>query len=300
MTAIWLLAGTAAAGGVFWAFLSTPESNIFTLALSAILLLVLFVIAAVTVNGAVLAWRQRGWSGATLSGAVGGINAFVIPVLLVTIAWALSVLGVAWVERHRGEIGAVFIARAGWSNVTPLFTAVEWAGWWITWVAAPMMALAWLGRALAGVWRPDWLLLRQALSPLRLLAATAAFVALVYLPWVYLVPWRPRWLPADTMELLFATVKLGLFAVMAGIGAALMIRAAVAETADSAIAVAAPQPPTPGPPTPDLDLHLAEGSASPFAPPERPGAAGDKPVAPAFAPPDDPGATAGKPEPSAR
>jgi hypothetical protein len=323
-TTIWLLAGAGAAGAVFWAFLSTPESNIFTLALSAILMLVLFVVAAVTVNGAVLAWHQRGWSMGIIGGAVRGINAFVIPVLLVAIVWALAVLAVAWVERRQGEISAVFIARAGWSDVTWLFTAVEWAAWWITWVAAPLLALVWLRRALTGAWRPGWQLLQHALSPLRLAVATAAFVALIYLPWVYLVSWRPQFIPADTMELLFVGVKLGLFALLAGAGVALIIRAAATvkptpgsveepeATVDTPSAVPlqgsealAGQPALAGPVAPPLafeapqppDLDLPLSSPLSTEAPEAPEAlvAPVAPPAPLSVPPDDPGATGVKP-----
>lgn len=269
-TTIWLLAGAAAAAGVFWAFLSTPESNLFTLALSAILLLVLFAVVAVTINAAVLAWHRGGWFPGTMrpgtvGSAVRGLNAFVIPVLLIALAWAITGLVVAWVERRQGEISAFFIARAGWSDVTWLFTAVEWIAWWIRWVAAPMISLVWLRQALSGRWRPDWTVVRHGCSPLRLIVATAAFVLLIYLPWVYLVPWRPRWLPPDTVEVLFVSLKLGFCAVLAAVGAALMIRTA-------AIVPGEPPPPDAAPAVdkgeePAGDAEISAPPATISAPP---------------------------------
>ena len=252
-TTLWLLAGAAVAGGVFWAFLSTPESNIFTLALSAILLLALYFVVALTVNGAVLAWHRRGWSFGAFGSALWGVPAFVVPVLIVALAWLLAGGTEGWVERNQGPISAFFIARFGWSDVLWLFTAVEWAARWVRWILGPMIAMVWLRRALTESWRPGWPLVREGLSPLRLLVATAAFFVLAYLPWVYLVPWRPRWIPTDSIELAFVAVKLGLFAVLAATGVALMIRSAAHTTAPPGPPILAAPP---GPPIESEELPV--------------------------------------------
>jgi hypothetical protein len=54
LIAAWLATGAAVVGGLFWAFLNTPESNVFTLVLSAVLALLMIAIAAIVVNVAVL------------------------------------------------------------------------------------------------------------------------------------------------------------------------------------------------------------------------------------------------------
>jgi hypothetical protein len=146
--------------------------------------------------------------------------------LLLGLIWWTVGAGVGWVERNQGPISAVFIARLGWSDVTILFTATEWAGAWLRWVAAPLIALVWLRQILTDHWRPGWPLVREGLSPLGLLVATVAFCLLVYLPWTYLVPWRPRWAPTGTLEPLFIAAKLGAVAVLAALGAAVTMQAA--------------------------------------------------------------------------
>ena len=61
-----------------------------------------------------------------------------------------------------------------------------------------------------------------------LLVATVCFVVLIAVPWIYLVPWRPKELPASSVEAAFIAAKLSLSAVLFAIGAALIAREASA------------------------------------------------------------------------
>jgi hypothetical protein len=59
-----------------------------------------------------------------------------------------------------------------------------------------------------------------------LLIATVAFVTLYAVPWLYLVPWRPRGLPASSAELIFIGAKLAFTAILFAIGGAILVREA--------------------------------------------------------------------------
>jgi hypothetical protein len=208
------LAWGALTGGAYWAFLNTPESTIWTLMLSAALAIVSLTLLAITVNGAIAAW-SNGVSRDTLRRALARIPAIVPAALIVVMAWWLAGSVTGWVSAHSGEISAWFIARLGWSDVSALFTGIEWAGWWIRWILTPMIALSLMAGAL-----------RRGVSPLRLALATVWFLLLVAAPWVYFAPWKPAGLPPTTVEPLFIAAKLAVAAIVMAIGAALMIREA--------------------------------------------------------------------------
>jgi hypothetical protein len=224
---VWLLVGAAVGGAAYWGLLLTPESTVWALGLSIVLGALVLAVAFVTVNTAMLAAVRRQWSWQLVGQGARHAMACVPPLLAAALSWWLVASGEAWVGRHAGEISAWFIATLDWADVTGLFTSVRWLGGWLRWVVVPLMALVWLRGILTAEWRPGPKLLRQALSPVRLLVATVAFAALVWAPWTYLVPWRPVGLPLSG-ELLFAGVKLGLTALLAATGLAVIIGSAAA------------------------------------------------------------------------
>jgi len=155
--------------------------------------------------------------------------AAIIPALaIVVLIWWITGRGTDWVSARSGEINAWFIARFGREDVSALFTAITWISRWLRWVLAPLLALSLLASIGAAGWRsairPGWL--RKALSPTRLALTTVWFAVLVAAPWVYLAPWRPRDLPATSVELVFISAKLFVTAVLMATGAALMAREA--------------------------------------------------------------------------
>jgi hypothetical protein len=225
--ALWLLAGLTAAGGIYWGFLNTPESTAMALSLSALLALAAVVAAAISVNGASLAWSQ-GWSGDVVRRAIAGVPAFVAAVLLGGVIWWLTARGLAWISTNSGRISAWFIASFGWADPSAFFDSVAWAGRWLQWVVGPLIALSLLGSMLVGEWKADrWRWLGRAVSPFRLTLATLWVALFVALPWMYVVPWRPSGLPATSIEVAFVAAKLAVVAVLMAIGVALVVRESV-------------------------------------------------------------------------
>lgn len=210
----WILAWGVLTGATYWAFLNTPESTIWALTLSAVLAIVSLALLAITVTGAIAAWSS-GLSRDTLRRAVARMPAIVPAALIVVLAWWLVGRIHGWVAAHSGEISAWFIARLGRSDISALFTALDWAVWWVRWLLVPMIALS----VAAGA-------VRQGLSPLRLAMATNWFLLLVAAPWVYLAPWRPAGLPPTSVEPVFVAVKLAATALLMATGFALITREA--------------------------------------------------------------------------
>ena len=221
----WVLLGGAGTGGLYWGFLNTPESSLLTLVESAILALLTLAYAAITINGALLAWSS-GVSRGLFRQALRGFPAFVAAMGVALAAWWLAGSAAAWVTMNSGPINAWFIASLNWADASPFFTGVTWVTAWVRWVAGPLAALALLASLLGEGWasiaRVTWL--RAAVSPLRLAIGTLWFGALVAAPWIYLVPWRPRGLPATSMEIAFIGTKLFLCALVMAAGVALMVK----------------------------------------------------------------------------
>lgn len=224
---LWILAGAALTGGAYWTFLITPESTVGSLAVSALLLAIAFFLLAVTVSGAIQAWA-RGMSVSILRSAITGVAAIVPAVLVFAAVWWLTGSATDRVTIYSGQINAWFIARFGWSDVSGLFRAIDWAAIWLKGVAAPMLALSLMGAITLAGWkslaRAAWL--KHAVSPLRLALATLWFGLFVAAPWIYLAPWRPQGLPATSVELMFIIAKLSMVALVMATGAALMIKEA--------------------------------------------------------------------------
>ena len=99
---------------------------------------------------------------------------------------------------------------------------------WLRWVLAALLATSLMAGVLASGWpslhQPSWI--RRALRPRAIIIATAAFALFVAVPWMYLVPWRPRGIPATSAELAFIGAKLAVAAILFAVGAAIIIREA--------------------------------------------------------------------------
>lgn len=223
----WMLAGGAAFGGAYWAFLNTPESTIFALALSLLLILVMYVVLALTWSGALLVWAD-GWSGTTARRALDGVPRFVPPLLLMVLGWWLVGLAVEWVAARSGEISAWFIVTFGWSDVEWLIRGAGYVGEWVRRLVVPFAGLVWLGELLSRGWRPllDRACLARAFSPVRLLLATLIAGVTIQVPVAYGVYWVPKGLPATWVEPAFAAVKFGVIFLIGAIGASLIARLA--------------------------------------------------------------------------
>lgn len=220
----WILFGAAATAGAYWGFLNTPESSALALALSAGLVALTMVLLSITINGAIALW-VNGPSSMALRRSLTRVPA-VFPALLVfAVFWWLAYRVDTWVALRSGEINAWFIATLGWGDVAWFFTAVRCFTTWLRWVVGGLLAISLMAGVAAAGWRAaarlQWL--RRGVRLRSLAAATLWFATLIVLPWIYLVPWRPGWVPPSAAELAFIAAKLSIAAVLMAAGAALMI-----------------------------------------------------------------------------
>ena len=223
LAAVWILVGSAITAGVYWGFLITPESTIWALIVSALLAIVTLAMIGVTANGALVILSQ-GVSPAGLRRALAAVPNVIPAALIILLVWWLTSRAETWVALRSGAINAWFIARFGWDDVSWLFSGVRYVAGWVRWVISALLALSLMGGIAAVGWQAiaqvAWL--RRALRPRAVLAATLWFVALIALPWMFLVPWRPQNLPPSTIEFAFIVAKLSVSAVLFACGAALV------------------------------------------------------------------------------
>src|SRR4029453_2250902 len=129
-----------------------------------------------------------------------------------------------WVVTYSGQISAWFITQFGWSDASSFFNTITWGGRWLQWVVGPLIALSLLGSMLIGEWNSArWRGLARGFSPFRLALSTLWVAIFVALPWMYLLPWRPRVLPPTFVEVAFVVAKLGVVAILIAIGVALLV-----------------------------------------------------------------------------
>ena len=220
----WILVGAAVTGGAYWGFLNTPESTVFTIASSVLLVLLTTALLAMTINGAIFLWAN-GPSAPALKRSFKVIPAIIPALLVFALFWWLAYRIDTWVALRSGEINAWFIATFGWDNISWLFTSIRFFTNWMRWVLGAVLALSLMGGMAVIGWRAGTRLpwLRRALRPRTLALATLWFVVLIVLPWLHLVPWRPDWVPPSGAELAFIVGKLAIAAILMAVGVALMI-----------------------------------------------------------------------------
>ncbi len=219
----WLGLNSLVFSGLYWLFLNTPESNVWMLAASGVLLVTMVVGVGVAVNTATLLARGVALSSA-VSRATRGIHWFVVAALPVVAAWWLTTRADDWVTKHAGEINARFIAQFGWADVSWFFASVSWLIGWFRWVLVPMASLAMLAAVLEhGRTSRGWL--HRAWHWRTLALATLAFAVLFVLPW-RLTTWRPD-LPPTWVEPVVAGLRLAVVAALVMIGCAVMVALAV-------------------------------------------------------------------------
>jgi hypothetical protein len=220
----WVLIGAAVTAGAYWGFLTTPESSGVALLASALLMLLSVALLSLTINGAIALW-VNGPSALALRRSLRRIPAVVPALLVFALCWWLADRLDTWVALRSGRITAWFIARLGWDDLSWLFTAIRFFTTWLRWVIGGLLAVSLMGGMAVIGWRagvrPQWVW--RGMRPRTLIAATLWFVALIVLPWIYLVPWRPGWVPPSGAELAFIVSKLSIAAILMATGVALMI-----------------------------------------------------------------------------
>lgn len=208
-TALWIGFLDALAGAAALGFLYVPESNALMLVLSAVLLLVAAVLLMVSSTSAAVGLVHQRAPWRCIGQAIRRLPLVLVGIVVVGLLCAGAGGFESWWLSRAGEIDAAAIAAGDVTQTRWLHTAVRWAVIVVQWILAP----AWLAASLAwaaGYERRDVLSLKWLAAGLhwRLLLVTAAgIVVLVWLPWGY-VYWRPRGLPASSLELVFAGAKL--------------------------------------------------------------------------------------------
>jgi hypothetical protein len=223
LATLWILVGSVLTAGVYWTFLITPESTVWTLIASAVLAMAALLAGGFTASGAIAMWSY-GPSPAGIRRALHAIAGAIPAAVIVFIVWWLTSRAEAWLAMRNGQINAWFIATLGWSDASWLFRAIHYTALWFRWVLSATLALSLIAGFVAIGWaalgQAAWL--RRALRPRTLGVATFWFVALIAVPWMYLVPWRPKQLPASSVEFAFIVAKLSVSAILFAIGAALV------------------------------------------------------------------------------
>ena len=170
-----------------------------------------------------------------------------LPLVLVVIGVVGLVCGAAgwfesWWMARAGQVDAAAIVAGNVTNTRPLHTAVHWLVVIVQWIVVP----SWLATALAWIAayeRRDVLGLKWLAGGLhwRILLVTAAAVAvLVWLPWRF-VYWRPRALPASSVEMVFIVAKLAVIYLLSQIAWAIVLATAARRVAaPTALAATAP------------------------------------------------------------
>jgi hypothetical protein len=220
----WLIAGHAAAAGLFWALLQVPESSSLMLVVSATLA-VLAVLAMVwTVGGALAAWRPEAAPGRAMARGLGHLAAVVLGAIVFAAVWWLTEKAAFWHTQYGGQLDAWIIARTGKSETARLHGAIVWGLWFLRWGLGLTIALslaAWAVRdGVRAITSARWL--TSALHPFRWLAVTALVGIGIALPWHH-VYWRPGKISIGA-EPFFVTAKLTLIAVIVTVAWALTLR----------------------------------------------------------------------------
>lgn len=235
LATLWILVGSAITAGVYWLFLITPESTVWALIASALLALAALLLAGFTISGAIALWQ----SGPSMAGIRRAARAIPAVIPAAAIAWALGWVAAnasTWIAMRSGPINAWFIAQFGWDDVSWLFTAIRYTILWFRWVLAAVLACSLIAGVVALGWpalrQAAWL--RRAVRPRTLAVATLWAIVLIALPWTFLVPWRPKQLPASSIEFAFIVAKLSIAAIVLAVGAALIAREASRPTATPA------------------------------------------------------------------
>jgi hypothetical protein len=224
IVALWLFAGHAVLGGIYWGFLNVPESNVVMLLISALLALLLLTGAGIVKTTGLL-WLRPDWTfRAALSRSVRALPAFLVALALWLLVRWVCVRLLRYHEAHSGELDAWFIATFNWTRITWLHRTIDWLLHIVQFVIGTSLAVTLLATVATGSFAdaasPRWL--KRAFSPLQLVIIAVAFYGLIYLPW-QAVYWRPASLPATAAEVAFALTKLILLGLVMHVGGSLIL-----------------------------------------------------------------------------
>jgi hypothetical protein len=214
----WLSAGHALLFGLFWLLLSTPESNVGMLAVSAASATLLTLVFGWVEAAGLLAWRGEAapWKVAGL--AFRRAPGVWLGAALFVAAWYLVGHAGAWWSDHQGETDAWLMLHFGKADTTILHQGVRDLLLVLQFLGLSLalsLAAAVVGDGYRAVASARWL--RGGFSPRQLLLLAVVLFVFVWLP-LQGVDWRPSWLKPNWQETSFVTVKLGLIYLLANLG----------------------------------------------------------------------------------
>lgn len=219
LIAAWLIVGQLVLGGLYWTFLTTPESNTMMLVASGGLLLLMWLVAGITIGSAILTSASR-----SIGRAIWGAPWILVAALPALVVWWAVTRWDTWLAAHSGEVAAWFIATFGWADVSWLMRGLEYLSLWLRAVVAPLLGIALFAALLVqgreALGRFSWI--GRALRPTTLVVSTLAFALLVLLP-LQAAYWQPPGLPPTWVEPAAAGLRLGVIALLGTIGWSIMI-----------------------------------------------------------------------------
>jgi len=184
--------------------------------------------AGVVETSALVGWRDGTTASAALSAGARKAHWIVLPLAVFALVWLLTGHVYVWLAAHRGEIDAWFLAKRGWTDVSWFHTTLDWCVWFIRFVCGASLTVALLAglaktgaRTLAGA---SWL--TCAFHWRTIAIVTAAMFVGMWLPWAYVVGWRPASLPASWVQPAFAAIKLSVVFVVMNVAWACILRRA--------------------------------------------------------------------------
>jgi hypothetical protein len=222
----WLVAGHALLGLLYWLLLQIPESNLWMLASSLLVLLAAVWLAGAIEMTALLAFAVDGPMRGALSLALRRAWLIVLPCALFAAIWWLSGAAAGWHARYAGQVDAAIIARTGWTRTAWLHGAAAWLIAAVRWVIGLSLAVSFAAALAIGGLRglhPRWAVRGLRWRPLAIAAAAMALGVWLPLQAAY---WRPAFLLPNWTEPAFAAIKLAVMYVMMQLAWAAILRTA--------------------------------------------------------------------------
>jgi hypothetical protein len=223
----WLVAGHLVVGGLFWLLLQVPESNVFMLTASLVIVLLGVLVLGVIEEAGLLALSPADPWGSVWGPALRRSWLIVLPLAVFGVAWFATAHITAWHEAHHGEIDAWFITKFGATKTDAYHATIVWFTRVLRYGIGVALSVALLAsvasQGLAGVAQLAWL--RRAFNWRLLLTVGVAMLVGLWLPWqgVY---WRPASLPNAWQQPAFAALKLCVLFVVANTAWAAILLAA--------------------------------------------------------------------------
>ncbi len=233
----WLVVGHALLGGLYWTLLLVPESNVFMLTTSLLLVLGMVWWLGFVEGVGLLAWQPDGGLRTSLAPAARRAWLVVFPLVVFGLVWWITGLASEWLDRYWSEIDAWILLKTGWTKAVFVRSACEHLiafvrlGLGASFALTLLVSLIRMGAA--GLASLSWL--RRSFAWRQLVIIAAALVVGVLLP-SHLAYWRwqPKGITATWFEPTFAAAKLSLMFLLANVAWAAVLRAVAHEPGPSA------------------------------------------------------------------